>query len=179
MSTTVSANLVDTVNDMVKAAAKEPAATFAPIPADISPQHPLLDRLHTLTHHVKARMHEAVRNEGEGLGPMEARALSFYARQPGSSQAALVQHSGRDKAQIARIVKLLLDRGLLQSAPDPADGRSLLLSPTDSGRTMQRRLHRQRIAIEAELMQRLTETQQRQLLVCLDRLLALNNEDAG
>lgn len=134
--------------------------------------HELLDRLHTLMHRVKGRMHRAARDESDRLAPMEARALAYFARHPGSSQSALVLHAGRDKAQIARIVKLLVERGLLQAEPDPQDRRSLRLDVTEAGRAMQRRMHRQRVQIEAELLDVLSEAQRRQLLALLDRVLA-------
>ena len=145
---------------------------------DISPHHPLLDRLQGLMHQVKGRMLDGAQTGGHGLPPVEARVLSYFARHPGSTQRALVQHSGRDKAQIARIVKGLLERGLLQGDPDPADGRSVLLGPTEAGLGMHRRLHQQRMKIESELMNRLSETQRRQLLASLDRLLAVPDDGA-
>jgi DNA-binding MarR family transcriptional regulator len=132
----------------------------------------VLERLHALMSQFKRRMHQAVRDEGDGLAPMEARALAYFARQPGHTQSELVQHAGRDKAQIARIVKQLLDRDLLRSEPDPADGRSQLLYLTESGRAMQRVMDRHRKGFEADLLAGLSASERSQLLSCLDRMLA-------
>ena len=76
-----------------------------------SAQAELLDRLHLLVSIFHRRMHEAVREDGEGLAPMEARTLRFLAHHEGSTQRDMAQHTGRDKAQSARIVKTLLERG--------------------------------------------------------------------
>ena len=108
----------------------------------------VLDRLHTLMHGLRRHLQEAVREDGEGLGPMEARCLGYFMRHEGATQSDLVQHAGRDKAQIARIVKALHERGLLQSTPDPDDGRCQRVTLTEQGRSMQRtmQLRRQRAA---------------------------------
>ncbi|HEX5738884.1 MAG TPA: MarR family transcriptional regulator [Hydrogenophaga sp.] len=108
----------------------------------------VLERLHSLVARFHRRMHEAVRDDGEGIAIMEARALNHLARHDGSTQRDLVAHTGRDKAQIARIVKALTDRGLIEGSPDLADRRVLRLHPTTAGRAMHRRMqqHRQRFA---------------------------------
>jgi hypothetical protein len=36
---------------------------------------------------------------------MEGKVLGFFARHPGATQRDLAQHSGRDKAQLARLIK--------------------------------------------------------------------------
>ena len=132
----------------------------------------VLERLHALMHHFKSRMHQAVREEGDGLAPMEARALAYFARHPGHTQSDLVQHAGRDKAQIARIVRLLMERGLLDSEPDPQDRRSQRLQLTERGRVVQRKMQQHRARHEAQLLACLSDTQRRQLLTCLDHMLA-------
>ena len=78
----------------------------------------VLDRMHTLMHGLRRHLKEAARVDGEGLGPMEIRCLGYFMRHDGATQSDLVQHAGRDKAQIARIVKALHERGLLHSQPD-------------------------------------------------------------
>jgi DNA-binding MarR family transcriptional regulator len=125
----------------------------------------VLDRLHSLMHGLRRHLQEAMRHDGEGLGPMEARCLGYFMRHDGATQRDLVQHSGRDKAQIARIVKALHERGLLQSAPDPDDGRSQRVSVTADG---QAQLHRARF--EKAMTAGLAEGERTTLLALLDRL---------
>ncbi len=130
----------------------------------------VLDRLHALMHGLRRHLQEAVRQDSEGLGPMEARCLGYFMRNDGGTQRDLVQHAGRDKAQIARIVKSLLDRGLLVSSPDPNDGRSQRLSVTAAGQALQRRMQQHRARFEKTLTAGLTASERSSLLALLDRL---------
>lgn len=131
----------------------------------------VLEALHALMSRFKAHMHHAPRDRGGGIGPMEARALGYFARHPGSSASDLVAHSGRDKAQITRLVQLLLERGLLVREPDPADGRRHRLVLTDAGRAAQRATHKQRLRFAAALTADLSQQEQEQLLGLLRRML--------
>lgn len=137
----------------------------------------VLDRLHTLMHGLRRHLQEAVREDGEGLGPMEARCLGYFMRHEGATQSDLVQHSGRDKAQIARIVKALHERGLLQSTPDPDDGRCQRVTLTEQGRSMQRTMQLRRQRFERAMLAGFSDSERAQLQAQLDRMLA-NLDDA-
>lgn len=130
----------------------------------------VLDRLHTLMHSLRRHLQEAMRHDGEGLGPMEARCLGYFMRHDGATQSDLVQHSGRDKAQIARIVKVLHERGLLQSCQDPDDGRSQRVSVTVDGQALQRKMQLHRVRFEKAMTAGLAEGERTTLLALLDRL---------
>ena len=130
----------------------------------------ILEKLHLLVSIFHRRMHDAVREDGEGLAPMEARALRFLAQHEGSTQRDMTQHTGRDKAQIARIVKTLLERGLVESTPDPDDGRSQRLRLTPAGRAMQRRMQQHRARFELALVQGFDEPEQAALVAQLERM---------
>eukprot|EP01030_Chromulinospumella_sphaerica_P022441 gene22441-22421_t len=69
----------------------------------------------------------------QGLGPLHFRALCLCQRYPGAPQQQLVQAMGRDKGQIARLIRELEQRGLLQRTPAPDDGRVWLLTVTPEG----------------------------------------------
>ena len=137
----------------------------------------VLDRLHTLMHGLRRHLQEAVREDGEGLGPMEARCLGYFMRHEGATQSDLVQHAGRDKAQIARIVKALHERGLLQSTPDPDDGRCQRVTLTEQGRSMQRTMQLRRQRFERAMLAGFSDGERAQLQAQLDRMLA-NLDDA-
>ncbi|WP_439607740.1 MarR family winged helix-turn-helix transcriptional regulator [Hydrogenophaga sp.] len=137
----------------------------------------VLDRLHTLMHGLRRHLQEAVREDGEGLGPMEARCLGYFMRHEGATQSDLVQHAGRDKAQIARIVKALHERGLLQSTPDPDDGRCQRVTLTEQGRSMQRTMQLRRQRFERAMLAGFSDGERAQLQAQLDRM--LTNLDAA
>jgi DNA-binding MarR family transcriptional regulator len=54
----------------------------------------------------------------------------------------LHRHVLLSQPALSRMVDRLVERGLLQRSPDPADGRGVRLSLTDAGRDTQRRIGR-------------------------------------
>ncbi|MDQ8023395.1 MAG: MarR family winged helix-turn-helix transcriptional regulator [Moraxellaceae bacterium] len=112
--------------------------------AAVEQDEALLEHLHALMHLFKAQARDALAADGSGLGPMEARALGFIARHPGSTQQDLVEHSGRDKAQIARLVGQLGERGLIERRADESDRRCQRLQLTPAGQALQRRQRQKR-----------------------------------
>lgn len=129
-----------------------------------------LDHLHELMHRYRAQMHALANEVDDGLAPMEARALGFFARHPESTATELVAHARRDKAQVTRLVKMLEARGLLQAVPDPADRRTRRLRLTDAGRSVQRRMAQQRKRLAERLVAGFSEPELAQLLGLLQRL---------
>jgi len=71
----------------------------------------ILNLINALAHQATAAMQRSLRDAELGLVAMEARTLRFIARHPGCTQNDIVRESGRDKAQVARIIKVLLERG--------------------------------------------------------------------
>ena len=132
----------------------------------------VLEHLHVLMHQFKSQMQQALRRDDGGLAPMEARALGFFARSPGSSASDLVGHSQRDKAQVTRLVKALLDRGLLVAVADPADARRSCLRLTDAGRVMQRAMQQQRKRWAATLVKDFSADDRERLVGLLARMRA-------
>jgi DNA-binding MarR family transcriptional regulator len=90
----------------------------------------LVEGLHAVMGQLRARQHRALREAGLGVTPLEARALDFFSRRPGATLTELVEHAGRDKGQVARLVQGLRERGLLQAEVDPHDRRVTRLSPS-------------------------------------------------
>jgi DNA-binding MarR family transcriptional regulator len=79
---------------------------------------------------LKTRMQD---DAEQGLGPLHLRALCLCQRNPGGSQQQLVQSLGRDKGQIARLIRELEERQLLTRTPDERDRRVWCLSVTAEG----------------------------------------------
>jgi len=137
------------------------------LPADDA----VFEQLHALIHRFKSHMHHAVRGaDDEALAPMEARALHFFARAPGSTASDLVQHSQRDKAQVTRLIKQLEARGLLAGVPDPADRRRQCLQLTERGQAMQRTMQQHRKRWAAMLVKDFSPEDREQLLTLLGRM---------
>ena len=126
----------------------------------------LVDRLVSLTHALRAQLHEAVLAESEALTEMGARALAFIMRQPGSTSSELVEHARRDKGQVARVIAQLEESGLIVREPSPTDRRMATLNLTDRGRAIQKKMqaHRQRVV---DAMLRGVSKQERSLVAAV------------
>lgn len=99
----------------------------------------VLELVHAVMHQVRARQHQELR-EGAELTPLEWRVLRFFGRNAGATQSDLAAHSGRDKAQLARLVKGLRDRGLLEVAEDEVDRRHVRVTLSSEGDTLYRKV---------------------------------------
>lgn len=138
----------------------------------------VLDAVHAVMHLYRSLQHRALREGPHDLTHMEFKALGYFARHPGATLSDLVAHSGRDKAQIARLIGELKRRGLLAARADEADRRSSRLELTADGREVHGSLqrHSQRLADVA--VTGLAQAEREQLLALLRRMRS-NLETAG
>lgn len=106
-----------------------------------SPALEVLERVHEIMHLYRSAQQRSLRAGPHDLAHMEIKVLGFFARRPGATQSDLAAHSGRDKAQLARLVRGLRDRGLLEAVADEADKRSTRLSLSEEGKVVFAALH--------------------------------------
>ncbi len=130
----------------------------------------VLELVHQVMHQFRSRLFQALRQGQHELTHMESKVLGFYAHRPGATQSDLVQHTGRDKAQLARLIKGLRERGLLQGEADAADRRNVRLQLTAEGQAIQRALRAQAKALEAQAVVGLAEEEKARLLALLRRV---------
>ena len=111
----------------------------------------VLDIVHTVMHQVRSQQYRHLRDGPHDITHMDSRVLAYFGRHPGATQSDLASFSGRDKAQLARLVKGLRDRGLLAAETDDTDRRNVRLTLTETGRTLQGelRLQAQRLGDKA------------------------------
>ncbi len=138
----------------------------------------VLDSVHALMHAYRSLQYRALRDGPHDITHMDAKVLGFFARHPGATQRDLALHSGRDKAQLARLVKSLCDKGLLARTSDAEDRRQVRLALTDAGRDVQQVLRTQACRLTATATAGLTEADRAQLATLLERVRA-NLEAAG
>ena len=134
------------------------------------PPEDVLELVHRLMHDYRSLQYRSLREGPHELTHMEAKVLGFFHHRPAATQSDLAQHSGRDKAQMARLVKGLRDRGLLEAEVDEADRRNVRLSLSPAGLSIQRTLRQQARRLGAKAVAGLTEREQRQLLALLQRV---------
>ena len=125
---------VDNVNHMDSASAP-PAATMA------SAAEAVIDLVHGVMHQFRSRQYAVLRDNAHAVTHMDSKVMGFFARRPGATLSDLATHSRRDKAQLARLVKGLRERGLLVGEADAVDRRNVHLRLSEAGQAVQRALH--------------------------------------
>ena len=136
------------------------------------PQDEVLELVHTVMHQYRSQQYQVLRDGGHDITHMEKKVLGYVDRHPHSTQSDLARDSGRDKAQLARLVKGLRERGLLDGQADAADRRNLRLSLTAEGRSVLRTLDQQSRRLATQAVAGLSTAEQRQLLALLLRVKA-------
>lgn len=130
----------------------------------------VFEAMHDLMHTYRSHMVRAMVSVHPELTLNEVRALSFVGRHPGATQKELVQHSGADKAQVARMVGMLGDKGWLERVPNADDKRSRCLALSEQGQTVYKAMRASRQAVSASLLKRCDAQTQAQLLALLDQV---------
>jgi DNA-binding MarR family transcriptional regulator len=130
----------------------------------------LLDLVHTVMHEYRSLQYRFLRNGPHDITHMDGKVLEFFAARPGTTHGDLVAHSGRDKAQLARLVKGLRERGLLHGDIDAADRRSVRLSLTASGKEVYTALRQQAKRLSKKAVAGLSIAEEEQLKTLLRRV---------
>lgn len=140
-------------------------------------QDDVLERLQALLFGLRAQFHAQLRDAPGGLVPMEVKVLRHVARHAGCTQAELVAHSRRDKAQVTRLIQQLEARGLLLREADADDRRKWRLSLTAEGTALHQSLQARHRQLSAKLVRDLDGTELQQLGTLLGRLQANLDRD--
>lgn len=130
----------------------------------------VIEALHSVMHHFRAQRFKGLRDAEFDLTHMETKALGFFARHPAATQRDLVAHSGRDKAQIARLISTLKEKQLLDARANDADRRSVCLHLTPTGQTLWARLHQHALELQSRAIATLSGEECQQLVALLRRI---------
>jgi DNA-binding MarR family transcriptional regulator len=145
-------------------ASRPPAAAPAGKPPGV------LDLVHTVMHQYRSLQYQVLRDGPHEITHMESKVLDYFGRHPGATQSDLAQFSGRDKAQLARLIKSLRERGLVQGTEDATDRRSVSLALTAAGRTVLATLQQQTRQVEAAAVAGFSAADRQQLAALLQRV---------
>jgi DNA-binding MarR family transcriptional regulator len=137
----------------------------------------VLELVHTVMHQYRSQQYRVLRDGPHDITHMDSKVLGYFGRHPGATQSDLAQHSGRDKAQLARLIKGMRERGLLAGEADAADRRNVRLSLTADGQSVQRALQHQAKRLSAKAVNGFDAAERRQLLELLQRVSANLNAD--
>lgn len=117
---------------------------------NVNQYHPadmVFEALHTVMHLYRSNHLQAIKEVDSGLTHMESRVLDYFYRNPGATLSDLVSHSGKDKAQLTRLIRGLRENKYLEAKEDATDRRSVHLTLSTSGRNLHIQLKRYREAI--------------------------------
>ena len=137
---------------------------------DMPADEAVLELVHAVMHQFRSQQYRALEGGTHDITHMESKVMGFFARHAGATQSDLAQHSGRDKAQLARLIKGLRERGLLSGEADAADRRNMRLQLTEAGQAIQRALRTQGRKLEARAVAGLDAEQRRQLVELLQQV---------
>jgi len=132
----------------------------------------VFDAIHALMHLYRGRQYRLLRESAHDITHLEDKVLGFFARHPGAMAGDLATHSGRDKAQIARLVTGLKERGLLEAQVDDTDRRKIRLHLSEAGRQLQRDNQRALSTVARQSLEGLSDAERQQLLALLQRVRA-------
>lgn len=134
----------------------------------------LMELVHTVMHLARSHQQHLLRDQASGteLTHLESKVLGFFSRHEGATLSDLAQHSGRDKAQLTRMIKALRERELLCSQADPADRRNQHLSLTDAGQALMASLQQQVRAVNSTALRGLNAAQRATLKTLLQQVQA-------
>ena len=135
-------------------------------------ENPVFEAIHKVMHRYRAAIMRELRDSDQALSPMEHRALGFFARTPDATLSDMVEHSGKDKAQLARIVRDLREKALLEATPDPHDRRITRLNLSEAGRAAHEATQANHCAIQARAIAGLSRAECDQLATLMAKILA-------
>ncbi|SDN80168.1 MarR family winged helix-turn-helix transcriptional regulator [Pseudomonas jinjuensis] len=132
----------------------------------------VFEAIHSVMHLYRSRQYRDLRDGPHELTHMEFKVLNFFARHPGGTQRDLVEHSGRDKAQITRLIQGLKAKALLEAVVDEEDKRFQRMYLTAAGIEVQGFVQRQGRRLSKVAVKGLSETECAQLQGLLERVKA-------
>lgn len=136
----------------------------------------VMEAMHELMHLARALQRRNMPDDG--LHPVEGKALGYFVRNPGGTQSDLVQYSGRDKGQMARLIAGLREKGLLMAEPDAQDRRVTRLYPSEEAQKLHAEVMQQRRQVAAQATAGFTAAERQSVLDALQRMQA-NLREAG
>jgi DNA-binding MarR family transcriptional regulator len=159
---------VDKVNQMAQSRQEQHANQSHQADSDIADE--VFEIMHTIVHLYRARQYHELRDGPHDITHMEARVLGFFARYPRATLSDLVAYSGRDKAQLTRLIHGLRDKGLLDAQTDAADRRSIRLHLTTDGKAVYKRLHQRGSRLSKVAVADLSQQEYSSLVSLLQRV---------
>ncbi|MEH0696473.1 MarR family winged helix-turn-helix transcriptional regulator [Vibrio owensii] len=111
-----------------------------------------LDNLFHLVYVLKRQLHEQIEQLELPIAPMHVRVIKIISKQSPCTAMDVVNFLNRDKAQVTRLIKTLIEEGFIEKRPNPEDKRSQCLLTTEKGNEVLAKIK----AVDAEIFQKMT-----------------------
>jgi len=111
-----------------------------------------LDNLFHLVHVLKRQLHEQIEQLELPIAPMHVRVIKIISKQSPCTAMDVVNFLNRDKAQVTRLIKTLIEEGFIEKRPNPEDKRSQCLLTTEKGNEVLAKIN----TVDAEIFQKMT-----------------------
>ena len=115
---------------------------------------------------------------GDGVGTAEIDCIHAVRHHPGVTQAELTETLNSDKAAIARRTASLERKGYLRREPNPKDGRSRLLYPTEKAEGLRDAKAEAESAFYDYLIEGLNDAQKEAFFEALDAVYRRSKEES-
>ncbi len=139
----------------------------------------VFEELHDLLHLFRDHLKSTSQLVASEMSLGEVRILVRVGRFPGLTQKDLVAHSHTDKAQMARALNQLEDKGWLVRTASASDKRVRCLHLSTQGKALVARLRSQRAALAAQLLHAMPQPAQQQLMDLLVQARASVQSQSG
>lgn len=133
-------------------------------------QKEIQNLLFSLMFDLKSALTKAMKGNHFDLAPMHQKVLAYFCHFPGATQQELVEQSGRDKAQITRLLKELEIKGFISRQKDKTDKRSFRVHLTEKGNDAFVELKQHEDVIMRKLLAGFTENELAELEISLKKM---------
>ncbi|WP_144212999.1 MarR family winged helix-turn-helix transcriptional regulator [Shewanella donghaensis] len=116
----------------------------------------LSDTVFSIVHSYRLAMRSSLKANEIGLNGMHVKCLTFINKSHICTANDIVSFFARDKAQIARLIKDMIDNKWLTKEANPEDRRSQILSLTDEGRKLAELIARTQEQVLKQMQQNLS-----------------------
>lgn len=122
-------------------------------------QQSISDSVFALVQAYRIAMRSGLKAQQLGLNAMHVSCLSFIAASHHCTANDIVNHFSRDKAQIARLLKEMIEKDWLRKTANPEDKRSQLLSLTNEGQALASLIKETQSKVQSQMCQNLSDQQ--------------------
>ncbi|MDR9830604.1 MarR family transcriptional regulator [Vibrio sp. FNV 38] len=133
-------------------------------------QNSSLESVFGLVHAIKREMHGQIEQLGLPITPMHVRVMKIISKMDQCTANDISRFLSRDKAQVTRLLKSLIDEGLLDKAPNPEDKRSQFLIVTELGKGMVDKVATVEKAMLTKMSQNITQEELKQFEIVTNQM---------